>query len=55
MYIKAIEISNLYFAIRVFLTNTVNVGIGSVFSIGPGSAFSKGPLFLKVRFIMYAI
>ena len=51
MYIKAIEISNLYFAIRVFLTNTVNVGIGSVFSIGPGSAFSKGPVY-KVCHLM---
>ena len=54
MYIKAIEISNLCFVIRMLLTNTVNVGIWSVFSIGPGSAFSKGPLFLKVRFIKYA-
>ena len=55
MYTKAIEISNFYFAIRVFLTNAVNVGIGSVFSVGPESAFSKGPLFMKFRFIKYAI
>ena len=38
------EISNLQFVIKVFLTNTVNFGIGSAFFIGPGSAFSKGPL-----------
>ena len=40
---------------KVFLTYTVNFGIGSAFSVGHGSAFSKGPLFLKVRFIKYAI
>ena len=55
MYIKAIEIRNLEFVIKVFLTNTMNFGIGSAFSLGPRSAFSKGPLFLKVRFIKYAI
>ena len=41
--------------VKVFLTNTVNFGIGSAFSIGLGSAFSKGPLFLKVKFIKYVI
>ena len=41
--------------VKVFLTNTVNFGIGSAFSIGLGSAFSKGPLFLKVQFIKYVI
>ena len=51
MYIKAIEMSNLYFVIRVFLTNTVNVGLGSTFSIGPGPAFSKGPVY-KVCHLM---
>ena len=49
MYIKAIEI------IKVFLTNTVNVGIGSAFSIGPGSAlrptFPEGPVY-KVCHLM---
>ena len=40
----------------VFLTNTVNVAIGSAFSIGPGSAslkvhFSEGPVY-KVCYLM---
>ena len=34
------EISNLYFVISVFLTNTANFGIEIVFSKGKGSAFS---------------
>ena len=39
----------------MFLTNTVNFAIGSIFCKGSGSAFSKGPFLLKVHFIKYAI
>ena len=49
------EINNLYFVIKVFLSNTVNFGTGSTFFVGPESAFPKGPLFPKVRFIKYVI
>ena len=42
--IVTFEIRTLKFVISVFLSHTVNYGIGSAFSKGPESAFSESPV-----------